>query len=96
MVIAIMTDHDEAALRRAAALRQPEGTGLMVLLDTSSFAVDGVGRPGPEEPTERARALAAMVTASGWSTCVVGSGMTVATAWDVLSAHSSAMVGSGS
>ena len=90
LVIAIVTDHDEAVLRRIAALRQPGGTGLLFLLDSRSFAR---GRPG--SPTDQTLALAALVAAAGWSTCVVGSGMTVAHAWDTASARTAMMIGSG-
>ncbi len=90
LVIAIVCDHDDATLRRTAALRQPEGTGLMMILDTASFT-----RPRPEVPTERTLAMAAMVTATGWSTCVVGSDMTVEQAWSIISARSAVRVGSG-
>jgi uncharacterized protein (DUF58 family) len=90
LVIAIVTDHDEAALQRTAALRRPEGTGLLILLDTASFA-------GPQlpAPTERTLTLAEMVRAAGWSTCVVSSGTGVAQAWDVIASHSGVMVGTG-
>ena len=90
LVIAIVTDHDDAAMRRTAALRQPEGTGLLILLDTASFA-----KPRPVAPTERTLALATMVAASGWSTCVVTAEMSVAQAWDVISATTAVMVGTG-
>ncbi len=90
LVIAIVTDHDEDVLRRIAALRQPGGTGLLFLLDSTSFAR---GRAGP--PSEQARALASLVAAAGWSTCVVGSGMTVAQAWDKVSAGTAVMTGAG-
>jgi len=90
LVIAIVTDHDEAMLRRTAALRQPEGTGLLILIDTASFT-----RPLPGPPTDRTLALADMVTATGWSTCVVDSGMTVAQAWSIISARSAVMAGDG-
>lgn len=90
LVIAIVTDHDEDVLRRIAALRQPGGTGLLFLLDSASFA-PGRARP----PSEQARALALLVAAAGWSTCVVGSGMTVAQAWGNVSAGTAAMIGAG-
>jgi uncharacterized protein (DUF58 family) len=90
LVIAIVTDHDEDVLRRIAALRQPGGTGLLFLLDTTSFAG---GQPGP--PADLALALAALVTAAGWSTCVVGSGMTITQAWDTVSAGTALMIGAG-
>jgi uncharacterized protein (DUF58 family) len=83
LVIAIVTDHDEAVLRRAAALRQPEGTGLMILLDTASFA-----QPRPGAPTDRTMALADMIAAAGWGTCVAGSDMAVAQAWQSVCASS--------
>lgn len=90
LVIAIVTDHDEAVLRRIAALRQPGGTGLLFLLESASF---DPGRAGP--PTEQAPAMASLVAAAGWSTCVVGSGMTVAQAWDTVSAGASVTIGAG-
>jgi uncharacterized protein (DUF58 family) len=90
LAIAIVTDHDEAALRRTATLRQPEGTGLLILLDTDSF--DG---PQPSAPTDRTLALADMFVAAGWSTCVVSSGMSAAQAWEIVSAHSGDRVGTG-
>lgn len=89
LVIAIVTDHDEAVLRRIAALRQPGGIGLLFLLDSTSFAK----RPGP--PTDMALAMASLVAAAGWSTCIVGSGMTIAQAWDAVSASTAIMVGAG-
>jgi hypothetical protein len=36
-----------------------------------------------------------MVAAAGWSTCVVSSGMTVAQAWNIISARGAVMVGTG-
>lgn len=90
LVIAIVTDRDEAAVRRVAALRQPGGTGLMFLLDSASF-----GPRHPEAPTEQTLALAGIVAAAGWSTCVVGSDMTVAKAWNVVSCGGTVMVGAG-
>jgi uncharacterized protein (DUF58 family) len=83
LVIAIAADHDEATLRRIAALRQPTGTGLMILLDTASFT-----RPRPAATTSHTLALSALVGAAGWSTFVADSGMTVAMVWDAICAHS--------
>lgn len=90
LVVAIVTDHDEAGVRRTAALRQREGTGVLILLDTDSFA-----RPRPGPPSDHALALAGMAAATGWNTCVAGPGMTVAQAWDLLAARSSVTVGDG-
>lgn len=90
LVIAIVTDHDESVLQRIAALRQPGGTGLLFLLDAASF-----GKRSPEAPSERAVALAAMVASAGWSTCVVGSGMAIPSAWNIVCARTAVMVGPG-
>lgn len=90
LVIAIVTDHDEAVLQRIAALRQPGGTGLLFLLDAASF-----GQKNPEVHSEQAVALAAMVAGAGWSTCVVGSGMTIPNAWNTVCARTAVMVGPG-
>jgi uncharacterized protein (DUF58 family) len=90
LVIAIVTDHDEAVLRQIAALRQPGGTGLMFLLDSASFA-----RTRPGAPADKTLALAGMVASAGWSTCVVSAGMTVARAWSIVSARISVIVGAG-
>jgi len=105
LVIAIVTDHDEDVLRRVAALRQPGVTGLLILLDTATFARSrpgeqagnsgATGQPGPAGPTDHALASAELVAATGWTTCVVTSGMTVGQAWDVVSAANQAMVGDG-
>ncbi len=88
LVIAIATDRDEAVLQRIATLRHPGGTGLLFLLDSTSF---GRGRPGP--PTDQQLAHAALFGAAGWSTCVVGAGVTVAQAWDIVTAPAALMVG---
>jgi len=90
LVIAVVTDQDEAALRLTAALRQPEGIGLLILLDSASFAQS---RPGAT--SDHTLALADMVAAAGWSTCVVSLGMTVAQAWNVISARGADMVATG-
>jgi uncharacterized protein (DUF58 family) len=90
LVIAIVTDHDEAALRRTTTLRQPDGTGLLILLDTASFTGSR-----PAVTTDRTLALADMVVTAGWSTCIVGSGTSVAQAWEIISAHSGVRVGTG-
>lgn len=90
LVIAIVTDHDEAVLRRIGALRQPGGIGLLFLLDSASF-----GRRRPASPGAQTLALAALVQSAGWNTCIVGSGMTVARAWDIASANTRDLLGAG-
>ena len=88
LVIAIVTDRDEGILERIAALRHPGGTGLLFLLDTTSF---GRGRPGP--PTDTTAAHAAIFGTAGWSTCIVDSGVAVARAWDTVSSPSAVVAG---
>lgn len=90
LVIAIVTDHDEATLRQIAALRQPGGVGLLFLLDSKSFVG---GHSGP--PANQTWELASLVKAAGWSTCIVRSGMTVDAAWDAASASGAVTLGAG-
>lgn len=90
LVIAIVTDHDEATLRQIAALRQPGGVGLLFLLDSRSFAG---GRASP--PSNQTLELASLVEAAGWRTCIVRSGMTVDAAWDAASTNSAVSLGAG-
>ena len=83
LVIAVMTDHDEDTLRRVASLRQPGGTGLLLLVEAATYA----GTPPPSSDT-RAEALAGVVTSAGWSTAVVRAGTDIGTVWDALTAYS--------
>ena len=99
LVVAIVTSRDEAELRRIAALRQLEGTGLLILLDTDSFAPSRSGSPGSPGAhgarSDQTSALADMVTEAGWSSCVVDSDMTVAQAWNALSGVGAISFGAG-
>jgi uncharacterized protein (DUF58 family) len=96
LALAIATDQDHDALRRIAALRQPGVTGLLILLDTATFATPRpAGQSGPASPTAHAIASADIVSAAGWTTCVVTSGMTVRQAWDVVAAANRVLVGDG-
>ena len=90
LVIAIMTDRDEAVLQGIAALRHAGGTGLLFLLDSTSF---GRGRRGP--PTDQMLELVALFGVAGWSTCIVGPGETITEAWDTVSAQTALMAGDG-
>src|SRR4029453_10199106 len=38
LVVAILADQDEEALRQVASLRQPGGSGLAIVLETATFA----------------------------------------------------------
>ncbi len=75
LVVAIVTAHDESALRGVCGLRQPGGTALALLLDASSF--EGAGR-GPTRSAEAARHL---LEGAGWTTVLVTAGTDVAEAW---------------
>ncbi|MEP7034098.1 MAG: DUF58 domain-containing protein [Dermatophilaceae bacterium] len=88
LVVAIVTDRDEDVLRRIAALRQPGGAGLLFLLDATSF---GRGHAGP--PSDQTLGLASLFGAAGWSTSIVGSGVSVADAWETVSAQSALTAG---
>jgi len=94
LLIALVTDHDEAVLRRTVALRQPEGTGLLVLLDTASFAQPRGAPPARRSrpPADRTVALAAQAAEAGWRTCVVVAGTSVGQAWTTLTGRPAATV----
>ena len=49
LVIAVVTDSDEDTLRRVASLRQPGGTGLLLLLEAATYAARE-RRPSPPAP----------------------------------------------
>lgn len=104
LVIAVVTDHDEQALRSIAALRQPGGTGLLLLLDTASFggrhgvnrghgASASRGRAGSQADNARATALGDVVRIAGWSTVVVSAEDDVAGVWATLTARGSVRAG---
>ena len=85
LVVALLADHDEEVLRRVASLRQPGGSGLAVVLDTSSFG-QGAGRPGrtPAEGGSAAAAYADLLHTAGWSVTTVREGQRLADAWAAL------------
>jgi hypothetical protein len=90
LVIAVVTDHDEDTLRSVAALRQPGGTGLLLLVQSATFA-----GPVPPSASSRAEALAGIAAAAGWSTTVIRSGTGIGSVWAALAAFSSVPVGVG-
>jgi uncharacterized protein (DUF58 family) len=90
LVIVVATDHDEQVLRQVAALRQPGGTGLLMLLETGSFA--GRRRTSAADD-DRVAAMADMVRAAGWSTVVVRSGDRVGATWAALTARGGVTAG---
>lgn len=84
LVIAIVTELDEDLARQVAALRQPGGTGLALVLDAASLAA---GRPPAGQPSEPA--CVAVLRSAGWSAVVVRADDEVATAWTALAGASS-------
>ncbi len=77
VVIAVAADHDEDAIRRLTAVRQPGSVGLLLLLDAASF-----GERRDQEVSEETLALAAIPGAAGWGTQVVRAGQSVRSVWD--------------
>ena len=83
LVIAILTALDEDLARQVAALRQPGGTGLAIVVDAAGFG--GQRRPtnAPAEP-----ACVAVLRSAGWSAVVVGPDDQVTSAWTALAGAS--------
>jgi len=101
LVIAVVAADDEEMVRQIATLRQPGGTGLLLLLDAASFE-DGDGSdlgaghgPGSGAGANHAQALADLVTTAGWSTRVVRAGTSVREAWGTLATGAGALTGAG-
>lgn len=83
LVIAVVTALDEDLARQVAALRQPGGTGLAMVVDSASFG--GQRRPtnAPAEP-----ACVAVLRSAGWSAVVVGADDQLPSAWAALAGAS--------
>jgi uncharacterized protein (DUF58 family) len=84
LVIAIVTELDEDLARQVAALRQPGGTGLAMVLDAQSFAAQR--RPeatAPEPP------CVSVLRTAGWTVAVVRADDQIATVWTALAGASS-------
>lgn len=79
LVVAVVADHDEEALRTVASLRQPGSTGLAMVIDAATFA-DGRQAPRPGS----AEAFADILHMAGWSATTVHSGHRVADVWSAL------------
>jgi uncharacterized protein (DUF58 family) len=92
LVVAVVADRDEEALRQVASLRQPGGSGLAVVLDTATFA-DGA-RGGPRtsrasngvrrETSASARAYGELLHTAGWSVAVAAQGDPISDVWSAL------------
>ncbi|MEO7060502.1 MAG: DUF58 domain-containing protein [Lapillicoccus sp.] len=77
LVIAVLADRDEEALRQVASMRQPGGTGLAIVLDTTTFA-DGRRTGGA------AAAYSEILHLAGWNAIPVGAEDAVAQVWATL------------
>ena len=75
LVVAILTDHDEAVLRRVSQLRQPGSSALAFLLDTASFGDPASRLHGPVD------AATDLMQGAGWTATVVDAHTGVAQAW---------------
>lgn len=78
LVIAVLADRDEEALRQVASMRQAGGTGLAVVLDTATFA-------DTRRTEGAAAAYSEVLHLAGWSAVPVAAGRSVAEAWAALS-----------
>ena len=79
LVVAVLADRDEEAVRRVASLRQAGGTGLALVLDTTTF--------GDARAPSATAALAQVLHLAGWSAVGVPSGRSVADAWEALTSR---------
>lgn len=86
LVVAVVADRDEEALRHVASLRQPGSRGLALVLDTSSFG----SAQGPRS-SSRAETFAELLHTAGWSATVVQAGTRVADVWSDLTARKAAL-----
>ncbi len=81
LMVALLADRDEGALRQVASLRQPGGSGLAFVLDTRTFA-RGSSEAGPVG--DAASAFADLLHTAGWSVTTVADGDHLADAWAAL------------
>ena len=88
LVIAVATDHDEDTLRRIASLRQPGGTGLLLLVEAATFA-GPAHRPRTAAPSRWPASSPPPGGAPRWSAPAPGS----ARCWSALTASSGVTVG---
>jgi uncharacterized protein (DUF58 family) len=90
LVVALLADRDEEALRQVASLRQPGGSGLAIVLDTATFAEGSrAGTPtsrgsGRREIGASASAYSELLHTAGWSVAVAAQGDPIADVWNAL------------
>lgn len=94
VVIAVVGDRDEEALRRLAALRQPGSVGLAFVIDTASFHGTSAEAPSRARAvSDSAASLSQVLGSAGWTTQVVGNGRSVRSSWALLTRRSGAGLG---
>jgi uncharacterized protein (DUF58 family) len=84
LVIAIVTELDEDLARQVAALRQPGGTGLAIVLDTASFAGRQRAQGSPQQP-----ACLSVLRSAGWTVALTGADDELVTVWAAIAGASS-------
>ncbi|HEU4329705.1 MAG TPA: DUF58 domain-containing protein [Lapillicoccus sp.] len=90
LVVALLADRDEEALRQVASLRQPGGSGLAIVLDTATFADGSRGGPHVSRGSDRretsasASAYAELLHTAGWSVAVAAQGDSIPDVWNAL------------
>jgi uncharacterized protein (DUF58 family) len=84
LVIAVVTELDEDLARQVAALRQPGGTGLAIVLDTASFT----GRQR-SSGSSQAPACLSVLRSAGWTVAPAGVDDQLATVWAAIAGASS-------
>jgi uncharacterized protein (DUF58 family) len=84
LVVGVVTELDEDLARQVAALRQPGGTGLALVLDAPSFAAGHRQGGRPTDP-----ACVSVLRSAGWTVVVVGADDQLASVWTALAGASS-------
>jgi uncharacterized protein (DUF58 family) len=90
LVIAITTDLDEDLARQVAALRQPGGTGLAIVLDPRGFGSGRAQASGPSVPEELSSVP--VLRSAGWSVIVATAADPVPAVWAAVSGASRPVV----
>lgn len=90
LLVAVLADHDYAALHHVAGIRAPGSTAMALLVDPSRFG-DARGRSGPP----RSEAGLDTLRGVGWSTTVVGADTSIEDAWREVSRSARWVGGNG-
>ena len=82
VLVAVVVGHDEQALRRIAAVRQPGSTALALVLDGPAFAAGfGTADRSARAPHGDAAVAVDLLRAAGWRATTVGPADSVTAAW---------------